>query len=106
MRSNSESNTTESCDFTEYLKNENQRLKAENKNLKERAENLAYVMSDLSTKVKDLENEKESLVTASKILQDKQRNIDVDDDNKIIRSLENKLIREKTNVTLYSFRHH
>ena len=63
---------TEQCDcpneLVQLLKQENQHLKDENQILQERNNNLSYIMSDLNTKVKDIENEKQSLVTALKIL--------------------------------------
>ena len=40
----------------------------ENEQLRERNTNLSYIMADLNTKVKEVENEKQSLVTALKIL--------------------------------------
>ena len=39
-----------------------------NEQLRERNTNLSYIMSDLNTKVKEVENEKQSLVTALKVL--------------------------------------
>ena len=48
--------------------------KEENEELRERNTNLSYVIADLNTKVKEVENEKQSLVTAMKILHDDQVN--------------------------------
>ena len=50
------------------LRKENQKLAEENQQLHERNNDLSYLMSNLNTKVKDFENEKQSLVTALKIL--------------------------------------
>ena len=55
-------------DQVESLKKDNQKLVEENEQLRERNTNLSYIMSDLNTKVKEVENEKQSLVTALKIL--------------------------------------
>ena len=57
-------------DQVESLKKDNQKLVEENEQLRERNTNLSYIMSDLNTKVKEVENEKQSLVTALKILHD------------------------------------
>ena len=59
------------------LQSENLLLKEENEAVKERLTNLSYIMSHLNTKVKDCENEKLSLVTATKIIQaDNQHTVD------------------------------
>jgi len=55
-------------DQVESLKKDNQKLVEENEQLCDRNANLSYIMSDLNTKVKEVENEKQSLVTALKIL--------------------------------------
>ena len=52
----------------ESLRKENQKLTEENQQLHERNNDLSYRMSNLNTKEKDFENEKQSLVTALKIL--------------------------------------
>lgn len=56
------------------LRKENQKLAEENQNLHERNNNISYIMSDLNTKVKEVENEKQSLVTALKILHEDYAN--------------------------------
>lgn len=55
-------------DQAESLKKDIQKLVEENEQLRERNTNLSYIMADLNTKVKEVENEKQSLVTALKIL--------------------------------------
>ena len=55
-------------DQVESLKKDNQKLVEENEQLRERNTNLSYIISDLNTKVKEVENEKQSLVTALKII--------------------------------------
>ena len=55
-------------DHTCFIEEENTRLKAENA-LKLKLDHTTYVMSDLNTKLKLIEEEKQSLVTALKILQ-------------------------------------
>ena len=54
------------------IKEENAELKAENVSLKERVDYTTFAMSDLNTKLKLIEKEKQSLVTALKILQVKE----------------------------------
>ena len=64
-------------ELTTTLRAENQALKEENEALEERIANLSYIMSDLHTNVKDNEDEKQSLVTALKIMQaDLQREVE------------------------------
>ena len=55
-------------DQAESLRKDIQKLVEENEQLRERNTNLSYIMADLNTKVKEVENEKQSLVTALKIL--------------------------------------
>ena len=55
-------------DQVESLKKDICKLVEENEQLRERNTNLSYIMADLNTKVKEVENEKQSLVTALKIL--------------------------------------
>ena len=55
-------------DLTKY----NSRLKQENDELRDRLNTMAYALSDLNKKVEDTENEKLSLVTALKVLQEEQ----------------------------------
>ena len=55
-------------DQVESLKKDIRKLVEENEQLRERNTNLSYIMADLNTKVKEVENEKQSLVTALKIL--------------------------------------
>ncbi len=52
------------------LANENSDLKHENEKLKERIENLSYILADLNGKAKNAEDEKNSLITAMRILFD------------------------------------
>ena len=55
-------------DQVESLKKDIRKLVEENEQLRERNTNLSYIMADLNTKVKEVENEKQSLVTALKLL--------------------------------------
>ena len=55
-------------DQVESLKKDIRKLVKENEQLRERNTNVSYIMADLNTKVKEVENEKQSLVTALKIL--------------------------------------
>ena len=52
------------------LKNENSCLKSENKDLTEteRTNNLSYILADLQGKVKNAELERDSLITAARLL--------------------------------------
>ena len=50
------------------LTNENSDLKNENDSLKERVNNLSYILADLQGKVKNANEEKDSLITAMKLL--------------------------------------
>ena len=50
------------------LKNENLCLKSENKDLTERTNNLSYILADLQGKVKNAELERDSLITAARLL--------------------------------------
>lgn len=72
---NQETHTSSSREYIEFLLKENASLKGQNAGLIERANNLSYIMSDLNSKVEDLENDKKSLTTAIKILQEGQDNI-------------------------------
>ena len=56
--------------FNVKLANENSDLKHENEKLKERIENLSYILADLNGKAKNAEDEKNSLITAMRILFD------------------------------------
>lgn len=62
-------NQLDQTDMINNFKREIDELKQENTNLRDRNATLSYVMSDLQTKVKDTENEKNSLITAIKLLQ-------------------------------------
>ena len=55
-------------DLTKY----NSKLKQENDELRDRLNTMAYALSDFNKKVEDTENEKLSLVTALKVLQEEQ----------------------------------
>ncbi len=61
-----------SHNYITNIKHENENLKKENIALKEKIEYTTMVMSDLNTKLKLLDEEKQSLVTALKILQGKE----------------------------------
>ncbi|CAB4029410.1 Hypothetical predicted protein, partial [Paramuricea clavata] len=61
-----------SHDYITNIKHENKYLKKENTALKGKIEYTTMVMSDLNTKLKLLDEEKQSLVTALKILQGKE----------------------------------
>ena len=61
-----------SHDYITNIKHENENLKKENTALKGKIEYTTMVMSDLNTKLKMLDEEKQSLVTALKILQGKE----------------------------------
>ena len=50
------------------LTNENSDLKNENDSLKERVNNLSYILADLQGKAKNANEEKDSLITAMKLL--------------------------------------
>ena len=50
------------------LKNENLCLKSENKDLTERTNNLSYILADLQGKAKNAELERDSLITAARLL--------------------------------------
>lgn len=62
-------NQPDQTDMINNFKREIYELKQENMELRERNTTLSYVMADLQTKVKDTENEKNSLITAIKLLQ-------------------------------------
>jgi predicted nuclease with TOPRIM domain len=53
------------------LKDTNNDLKNENKSLHERLNNLSYILADLQGKVKSTEEEKASLITAIRLLNNK-----------------------------------
>ena len=55
-------------DENDKLKNENLCLKSENKDLIERTNNLSYILADLQGKAKNAELEKDSLITAMRLL--------------------------------------
>ena len=57
------------------LRHENTQLMRENDSLKERFNNRSYMVSDLNTKIKSIEDEKLSLVTALKLLQEDRKSI-------------------------------
>ncbi len=57
------------------LRHENTQLRRENDSLKERFINYSYMVSDLNTKIKNIEDEKLSLVTALKLLQEDSKSI-------------------------------
>ena len=65
---------SEQTDTTNNLKREIDELKNENLELRQRNATITYVMADLQTKVKDIENEKNSLITAIKLIQLDQSN--------------------------------
>ena len=69
LKGKDEISTSLSGEYQEHIMKENSNLKEENKSLKKRVEIWSYTMPDLNTKVKDLEDEKQSLITAMKILQ-------------------------------------
>lgn len=50
------------------LSNENSNLKSVNENLTERANNLSYILADLQGKTKNAEDERDSLITAMRLL--------------------------------------
>ena len=50
------------------LKNENLRLKNENNDLSERINNLTYILADLQGKTKNAEEERDSVITAMRLL--------------------------------------
>ena len=50
------------------LLNENSNLKSANENLTERANNLSYILADLQGKTKNAEDERDSLITAMRLL--------------------------------------
>ena len=59
----------------DFLKEENDKLKnaklcfkSENKDLTERTNNLSYILADLQGKVKNVELERDSLITAARLL--------------------------------------
>ena len=59
----------ERIDLINNLKREIDELKNENLELRQRNATISYAMADLQTKVKDTENEKNSLITAIKLVQ-------------------------------------
>ena len=63
---------TLSREHISYIKDENVQLKAENIHLKKELENATLVMSDLNEHVKLMGEEKQSLITALKILQNNE----------------------------------
>ena len=65
---------SEQTDTINNLKREIDELKNENLELRQRNATITYVMADLQTKVKDIENEKNSLITAIKLIQLDQSN--------------------------------
>ena len=69
---NKSSVNDQSSAVNKLLTKDNDRLKKENDSLKEQINNYKCIMSDLNLKVKDLENEKNSLVTVIKIIQNDQ----------------------------------
>ena len=69
---NKSSVNDQSSAVNKLLTKDNARLKKENDSLKEQINNYKCVMSDLNLKVKDLQNEKNSLVTVIKIIQNDQ----------------------------------
>lgn len=62
--------TEDSKRYTNALENENGRLKEQNLLLTDKLNTVSYIVSDLNTKIKDLEDEKASLVTTIKIIND------------------------------------
>ena len=58
----------------ELIRLENANLKEENAKCSERMNNLAYIVSDLNTKIKVLEEEKASLITAVRLINEDQSN--------------------------------
>ena len=58
----------------ELIRLENANLKEENAKCSERMNNLAYIVSDLNTKIKVLEEEKASLITAVRLINEDQNN--------------------------------
>ena len=69
---NKSSVNDQSSAVNKLLTKDNARLKKENDSLKEQINSYKCVMSDLNLKVKDLENEKNSLVTVIKMIQNDQ----------------------------------
>ncbi|CAB3997488.1 RNA-directed DNA polymerase from transposon BS [Paramuricea clavata] len=57
------------------LRHENTQLRRENDSLKERFNDRSYMVSDLNTKIENIEDEKLSLVTALKLLQEDSKSI-------------------------------
>ena len=58
----------------ELIRLENANLKEENAKCSERMNNVAYIVSDLNTKIKVLEEEKASLITAVRLINEDQSN--------------------------------
>ena len=59
----------------EVIRRENETIRKENAQYLERMNNLAYIVSDLNTKIKILEEEKASLVTSVRLLNEDYRQI-------------------------------
>ena len=57
------------------LRQENTQLRRDNDDLRERFNNCSYIVSDLNTKIKNIEDEKLSLVTALKLLQEDSKSV-------------------------------
>ena len=64
---------SQSTEYSAFLKSENTSLKKQNMVLAEQVNGFKMMISDLKTKIKDLDNEKNSLVTTIKILQEGQK---------------------------------
>ena len=60
-------------DDRDFLVKENGKLKQEIGKISDEANNYKYIISDLNTKIKELEDEKKSLITAIKIVQNDQK---------------------------------
>ena len=72
LRKADECNLELSRDYIASINEENDRLRAENAALKRKVEYTTLVMSHLNTKLKSMDEEKQSLVVALRILQEKE----------------------------------
>jgi hypothetical protein len=65
-------NTTCDGEYRGFLRKEHSSLKEENSSLLDQVNNYKFILSDMKAKINDLENEKSSLITVIKILQEDQ----------------------------------
>ena len=65
-----ERNDASQSEYNAFLKNENTLLKKENLKFAEQVSGYKMIVSDLNARIRDLENEKNSLVTSIKLLQE------------------------------------